>query len=42
MDGDERPEILLYSKSRILIYRSEKAARIPALRLGTGVNVTLY
>ncbi len=42
MDGDARPEILLYSQTKILIYRSEKAARVPALRLGTGVNVTLY
>jgi hypothetical protein len=42
LDGDERPEIILYSMKRILIYRSENAARVPSLKLGTGVNVTLY
>ncbi len=42
LDGDERPEIILYSKKSILIYRSEKAAKVPALKLGTGANVTLY
>ena len=42
LDGDERPEIILYSSKKILIYRSEKAAKVPGLKLGTGVNVTLY
>jgi len=42
LDGDERPEIILYSMKKILIYRSEKAAEVPSLKLGTGVNVTLY
>lgn len=42
LDGDERPEIILYSTKKILIYRSERAARVPALKLGTGVNLTLY
>lgn len=42
LDGDERPEIILHSQTKILIYRNERAARIPALRLTTGVNFTLY
>lgn len=42
LDGDERPEIILYSMRKILIYRSERAAKMPSLKLGTGVNVTLY
>ncbi len=42
LDGDERPEIILYSMNLVRIYRGEKAAKVPALRLGTGVNVTLY
>ena len=42
LDGDERPEIILYSMKKILVYRSEKAAKVPSLKLGTGVNVTLY
>lgn len=42
LDGDQRPEIILYSTQKILVYRSDQAARIPGLPLGTGVNVTLY
>ena len=42
MDGDERPEIILHSLKTILIYKSEKAARVPRLKLRTDVNFTLY
>ena len=42
LDGDERPEIILYSGEKVLVYRSDEAAKVPALKLGTGVNVTLY
>ncbi len=42
LDGDQRPEIISYSKTQILIYRSEKAAPIPGMKLGTGTNTTLY
>lgn len=42
LDGDERPEIVLHSQTKILIYRNDRAARVPSLKLGTGVNFTLY
>jgi hypothetical protein len=42
LDGDERPEIILYTTTKIVIYRNEKATRIPGLQLGTGTNVILY
>jgi hypothetical protein len=42
LDGDQRPEIIIYSMKRIVIYRSDRAAIVPELKLGTGVNTTLY
>ncbi|MBN1343667.1 MAG: VCBS repeat-containing protein [Phycisphaerae bacterium] len=42
LDGDGRPEIILHSLKSILIYKSDRAARIPHRWLGTGANWTLY
>ena len=42
LDGDERPETILHSLKTILIYRSEKAAKVSRLKLRTDVNFTLY
>jgi len=41
--GSRRPQrIVPYSNKRILIFRNERAARVPGLKIGTGVNFTLY
>lgn len=42
VDGDERPEIILHSVNDVMIYRNDKAARVPGMRLGTDINFSLY
>lgn len=42
LDGDGRPEIILHSAKRVVVYRSEQAAKLGTGTLGTGVNFTLY
>lgn len=42
VDGDERPEIILYSVNDVMIYKSEKAAKKPGVRVGTPINFSLY
>jgi len=42
VDGDGRPEIILHSPQSILIYKSDRAAKMRTPHVGTEVNFTLY